>query len=104
MNTKLIKGCTLTVISGLVIVAAVVLVAMQWGNSANFSLYGKNFSIKDNGGVNTAILMLCSAGGGVAILIMFWILLKGISAILKGRKLARQDRVLKAVEAQQAKQ
>lgn len=101
MNTKLIKGCTLTVISGLVIVAAGILVILQWGNNANFSLYGKN--LEGENAVNTAILILCSAGGGVVIVVMLWMLLKGIRDIGKGRKLARQNRVIKTVEAQQVR-
>ena len=103
MNMKLIKGYTLTVVSALVVLAVGVLVSLQWGNSANFSFYGKNFSVDDDGGVNTAILMLCSAGGGVVIIVVLWTLLKGIGAIRKGHRLARQTRVIKTVEAQQAR-
>lgn len=112
MSVKRVKGTVLVVISGAVILAAGVLVILQWGNPAEFSLYGKNYSIRfqedgktATGGVNTGLLMVCSAAGG---LLMFWmakVLLGGIVALRKARKdtEAREaTKALNTVRAQRA--
>lgn len=92
MNVQSVKGYVLVILSGLVILAAALLVILQWGNPAEFSLYGKNYSISKQedggatGGVNTALLMLCSAAGG---LLLFWtakVMIRGIGALRRGRK------------------
>ena len=85
MNLNLLKGYVLIVLSGLVILAAVVLVALQWGNRGNFSLYGKN--IPD---ANTAVVVLASAAGGVVLLFLPMLLARGISALRMGRREQRR--------------
>lgn len=112
MSVKRIKGIVLVVISGAVILAAGLLIVLQWGNQAEFSLYGKNYSIRfqedgktATGGVNTGMLMLCSAAGG---LLMFWmakLLLRGVGALRKARKEAETREAtaaLKEVRAHKA--
>lgn len=87
MNLNIFKGYVLIVLSGLVILAAVVLVALQWGNRGNFSLYGKN--IPD---ASTAVVVLASAAGGVVLLSLAKVMARGISALRKGRREQRQRR------------
>ena len=61
MKIKLIGSYVGAVLCGLVVLLAGLLVILQWGNAAHFSLFGKNY---DN--VNTALLMLvCLAFGAV---------------------------------------
>ncbi len=80
------KGFFFLISGGLVIVAAAVLILFQWGNTARFSLYGKNI---DN--ANTALLMALSALGGITLLLMFWLVLLGIKALRRaGRQTSEQ--------------
>lgn len=88
MNTTLVKGYVLTIVSGLLIAAAAVLVVLQWGNAANFSLYGKNIA-----NANTALLMLASAAGGITMVWLAKMLLAGIRALRKGRSAQRQQQL-----------
>ena len=85
MNLNLFKGYVLVVLSGLVILAAAILVALQWGNRGDFSLYGKN--IPD---ASTAVVVLTSAAGGVVLLYLAKVMARGISALRKGRREQRQ--------------
>ena len=80
MNTDSIKGYILVVLSGLVLFAAILLLVLLWGNDSNFSLYGKSLV------VNTAVLVIGSAVGGVILAIMIKILIIGIRALRKGQK------------------
>lgn len=103
MSVKRVKGTVLVVVSGAVILAAGVLIVLQWGNPAEFSLYGKNYSIRfqEDGktateGVNTGLLMLCSAAGGVLVFWMTKVLLGGIGAL---RKASKESETREAAEA-----
>ena len=61
MKIKLIGSYVGAVVCGLVVLVAALLVMLQWGNTANFSFFGKN-----DGDFNTALLMLlCLAFGAV---------------------------------------
>ena len=89
MKKDLVKGYVLVVFSGLVILAAVVEVVLQWAHVSQFSLYGYPYDIivvdgKMQGGTNTALLMIGSAVGGVVILAMCIIMFKGIWALRRG--------------------
>ncbi len=54
-----LKGYIYVIFSGLFLIAGGLLIALQWGNPAEFSLYGKNMK------ANMALLMLISAGIGL---------------------------------------
>jgi len=72
------------VVSGLVILACVLLVALNWANStADFSLYGKTFT--DNP-VNLSLLMLFSAIGGIVLYFLGKLFLKGSFGIMRVRR------------------
>jgi hypothetical protein len=62
MTIGTFKGYVLVILGGLVVAAAVVLLALQWGNQAEISIYGLNRR------PNTAVLMLCSGVGGVVVM------------------------------------
>jgi hypothetical protein len=111
MSVKRVKGTVLVVVSGAVILAAGLLIVLQWGNPAEFSLYGKNYSIRvqEDGktateGVNTGLLMLCSAAGGVLLLWMTKVLLRGIGALRKAGKEAETREATAALKAARARQ
>ena len=78
MKVSRIKGWFMVGVSGLVILAMVVLVTLQWGNQAQFSLYGQNRT------VNTMALMALSIAAGVVLVGVFGVLLRGIRT-LRGR-------------------
>ena len=81
MNT--FKGYVLTILCGIVVVAAVVLVALQWGSTAKFSLYGPEKSVP------TVWLVLASAVGG-------WVFPHVARMFLRGAGIVRQSRKDKA--------
>ena len=62
MTIGTFKGYVLVILCGLVIAAVAVLLALQWANYADISIYGMNKR------VNTALLMLCSGAGGVLVM------------------------------------
>jgi len=80
MLLKKINGYILAITSGLVLLAGVLLLALQWGNGCDFSLYGKNIR------VNTGLVILCSAIAGWLVPKIFRIMFKGIAKIRKVRK------------------
>ena len=82
MNVKSFNGYVLIVLSLVVIVAGAVLIALQWGNTADVSWYGQNRK------VNTSLLMLCSLVGGVVLLWMFKLLFRGIRLVRQARPAA----------------
>ena len=91
MKIRTLKGYIMVITSGFFLLAAVLLVILQFRNYAEFSLYGKNISIRFQqdgaitGGVNTAVLMLLSAAGGVLGLILIRMMISGIRSLRKGR-------------------
>lgn len=62
MKIGTFKGYVLVVLCGLVVATVIVLLALQWGNHAEISIYGLSKR------PNTAVLMLCSAVGGVLVM------------------------------------
>ena len=86
MRFTIVKAYLQAILGGLVILAVVVLVLLQWGNTGAFSFYGKN--IKD---ANTALLVLASAAGGIA---MLWIIrwfAGGVRVLVKSRRQAARQ-------------
>ena len=74
------KAYVSVIVGGLVTLASAVLIVLQWGNDATFSLYGRNMI------VNTLVLMLCTAVGGVVMWFTLRLLLRGILALNRARK------------------
>ena len=89
MNWNLFKGYFLVIFSGLVILAAVILVVLEWDREAKFSIYGS-----DPVDVNTALLMLASGAGGIVLLYLVKLMFRGIRSLRKGRKQQAVQQVL----------
>lgn len=91
MTYRGIKGVVQIVVGGLATAAGAILIALQWGNHAEFSFFGCNYSIRilekgqTSGGVNTAALMLASAVGGVTMAAAVWLLARGILGVRRER-------------------
>ncbi|HAU38006.1 MAG TPA: hypothetical protein DCX07_09865 [Phycisphaerales bacterium] len=97
MSFKTLFGYVLVVVCGLLILAAALLVVLQWQLRADFNLFGKPLSIrvvqesgKLVGGVNTGLLMLLSAAGGIVMVWVVKLLVRGLKDIRKGGQLARE--------------
>jgi len=80
MFLKKINGYILAIVSGLVLLAGVLLLVLQWGNGCDFSLYGKNIR------VNTGVVILCAAIAGWLTPKVFRVMLKGIAKVRKVRR------------------
>ncbi len=76
MNWRITKGYLLTVPCGLVIIAGVVLLALQWDMKSSFLLYGKNLDQ-----TNTAALIVASMLVGFVLPYILKGLLRGIALI-----------------------
>ena len=93
MGVKNVSGYVKVVFSGVILLAAALLIILQWDGVTEFSLFGKRFSIlvidgRLQGGVNTAVLMLCSAAAGVVLLWLVKVFFRGASALRRARKAA----------------
>ncbi len=75
MKVSRIKGWFLVVVSGLVLLSMVVLVTLQWGNHAQFSLYGQNRT------VNTMVLVALSLVGGAVMVGVVRLLRRGVRTL-----------------------
>ena len=103
MSFKSFKGYVLTILSGAVLLAVVVLVTLQWGQRASFSLYGKPYDLhlvegRITGGVNTSLLMLLSGLGALVVVAMGWVLVYGIRVLLNSRRRQALHKVQQRVE------
>lgn len=86
MSFGTFKGYVLVVVCGLVLLAATLLVVLQWGNQADFSLYGMNVK------VNTAGVIIVSAVSAVAAIVLARLFWYGVQCLRKGRReQARKD-------------
>ena len=110
MKLGTLKGYVMAIASGLLLLAGVLLVVLQAGNHADFSLYGKNLSIRFQegqqvGGVNTALLMIGSGIGGVAAVILVRVLISGVRTLRLGLSQQAQaqtaSRLKKLADAQE---
>ena len=79
MKLAAIKGYIQAGVGGLYLLACVILVFLQWGNKADYSLFGKNQN------VHTWALMLASAAGGVLAVVMIRQFYRGVKAISRNR-------------------
>lgn len=96
MRFKTVQGYVLVVVVGLLIAAGAILVILQWGNTANFSLYGKNMVY------NTAGVVIGSMIAGVVLIPLLKLFFHGIKDIRSGRMQEKVDRI-DELEKQQRK-
>ncbi len=82
MSAKNISSYLQVILTGAVLLAAAMLVILQWGNTTGVTMYGPLVT------VNTAILMLCSAAAGVVLLWLAKIFFRGAGAVRRARKAA----------------
>lgn len=87
MRFKTVQGYVQVVVIGLLLAAGAILVILQWGNTASFSLYGKNV-IYNTGGV----VLVSVAAGAMLIPLMRWFI-HGIKDIRHGRMQEKVDRI-----------
>ena len=98
MAFKRFRGYVLVVTAGVVLAALAVLVALQWRQRAEFNLFGQPYVIRVfdgsrlSGGVNTALLMLLSAAGGLVTAGMLWLLVRGLRIL----RAVRRERLAQA--------
>ena len=103
-----LKAYVSVTVGGLVLAAAALLVILQWANVAEFSVYGYNLSVnwesgpRPTGGINTALLILCSAVGGVALWWLIRVVWSGFWAIRRARQ--AEEKLQKTVESRVAKE
>jgi len=87
VGLKQAKNYILAVLGGLVLLAGVLLILLQWGNETeNFSLYGRSMT----DGVNLALLMGGSAVGGVVLWFMLRMFLASTMGIWRSRRNAQK--------------
>jgi len=89
------KGYVYTIFSGLLLLAAVILAALQWGNVSEFSLYGKNIERAP-----TIWLVLGSAAGGILAFYLARLFVRGVWILHRVR--SAQRKVAAKVAAQKA--
>ena len=81
MNFNTIKGYVFIIFSSLVLVTAIFLTILQGGLTSKFSVFGK-----PSEDVNTGLLMLFSAVGGIIVYLCLHLLFSGIGAARRGRE------------------
>ena len=79
MSYKSFAGYVQAIFGGLVFAAIVFLVLMQWNNKGKVWIYGLDLQ------VNTAVLMVCSAVGGMVLVWSGRAMWRGIAAIRRAR-------------------
>ena len=87
MKLAALKLYVMIVFSGVILLAALVLLVLQWGNRAAFSLYGTNTNPR------TWLLVLASAAGGVVAWWMIKVLWRGIAGLHRLRGSSGPDAV-----------
>jgi len=80
MNIRILKGYVLVLASGLALLAAGLLLILQWGNKADLTAYGPHVE------VSTLLLMVASGVGGVLAALLARVLLHGMRSLSQGRR------------------
>ncbi len=89
MKSNRIAAYIVITICGLILLAGVVLVTLQWAQRASLSLYGYPYTVrvqpdgKTVGGINTSLLMVLSAAGGIVAVFLIKSVSWGFGAIKK---------------------
>jgi len=74
------KGYVYTIFSGLVLLAALIFVALQWGNKSSITAFGPLVETR------TIWLVLASAAGGVVAFRLIRLLARGVRILWKVRR------------------
>jgi len=82
MNFRVVKGWTLAVVSGLVFVAATILIATNMTDQIEVRFWGTVIAT-----VHTGTVMLVSAAGGIVLVVFAMVLRIGVKSIRTGRKI-----------------
>ena len=94
MRFETVKGYLMVLFSGAIILAASLLIILNWTSRADLHVFAWHYSIRIIeggtfvGGFNTALLMILSAVGGVVALVLARTFIRGAAALRKGRKAA----------------
>ena len=86
MNFNTIKGYIFVVFSSALMLVGAFITILQGGLHSEFTVFGKLPPER----VNTGVLMLFSAVGGIVIYLCMNLLFAGIAAVRKGREEARR--------------
>ncbi|GEM_PF-1879790 len=81
LNWNYMKGYMMTVLGGVYLLAAVLMIVLNLKNQCNWSLYG---AIQY--GQSIGLIMLCSAGAGVATVFVVKRFIWGIRDVRRGRR------------------
>ena len=95
MQISKFKSHILAATTGFVLLATFILLVLQWGNSARFSLFGKSYAPgKDgSGGVNTGLIMICCLIAGPILLWLGKICVKHSMLIHRERKAVKKAQI-----------
>ena len=74
------KGTVYVLVSGLILLAAAIFVALQWGGQSVVSAFGPDVSVR------TTYLVLGSAAGGVLAYWMARLMVRGVGILRKARR------------------
>ncbi len=97
MSFQAIKAYVRTIFGGLVLVAAILLIVLQWGNDAdNFSFYGKVMS-----DANLAMVMICCVVFGICLPWLGKQFFQGIKGVNRTRQAKDVRQKLKQVDETQ---
>lgn len=98
MPISITKNYLKVIVGGLISLAAIILIALQWGNeTGNFSLYGKVMT------VNLAVLMLLTAIGGAVVWVTLRWLATGTMGIWRYRRQQQKFEKMAEKKAQKEK-
>jgi hypothetical protein len=79
-----LKAYVFVVLSGVVLLAAAIFVALQWGGQSTFSAFGPDITVR------TIYLVLGAAAGGVVLHWMLWLMVRGVWILWKLRRRERR--------------
>ena len=86
MSTQTFKGYVLTVLCGLVILAAAIFIILQWAVTAEYSLYGKFMKTK------TLWLLLAAVVAGPILLWICRLFFRGVGILYRSRRAEARER------------
>ncbi len=98
MNWKMIKGYILVATSGLIMIAAVLLMIKQGGEETRFKLY----FVSDPVMVDTGMLVLFAAVGGIVLMSCLRMMVNGMHNLKRGRQELTGHRRLSELIADQS--